>query len=356
MIEFLIFGKENKYVYMSNIVNRPTLFNRSIANFNSLLKRSRQIGFLSTLREFYVYINRYNRILKNNNSFSSKFALYNASFYFHVVGAFPEISRRDVLNYVPYTLTYAVYIRNKIDRSKFTFDKLDFYRKAIENGISIPITYGFTDSEGKFSILMSNQVDFDKNIKDNNIIAKPRMANSGTGIIEYSDKISLNNYIFQEKVKDHTEINKLTGSPHCSTVRVALYNKGGDLQIMAAHIRLNAGKIIDHLFSGSVYADVDINRGTVSSFGLDSFSNRYLQHPLTGVKLIGFQIPYWNLILEEAEKVCKTYTELPLIGLDVVVTKDGPVTLEINGGFHTFGLQFNKRLFGHPAFSDNLKI
>src|SRR5690606_37381830 len=108
----------------------------------------------------------------------------NASFYFHVVGAFPEISRRDVLNYVPYTLTYAVYIRNKIDRSKFTFDKLDFYRKAIENKISIPITYGFTDSEGKFSILMSNQVDFDKNIKDNNIIAKPRMANSGTGIIE----------------------------------------------------------------------------------------------------------------------------------------------------------------------------
>src|SRR5690606_30028628 len=125
--------------------------------------------------------------------------------------------------------------------------------------------------------LMGTEAELMENIKNNNVIGKPRKANSGTGVYQINslNEINIPEYIIQEKAIDHNDIQNLTASKYCSTVRVALYNKDGQASIMASHIRLNAGTIIDHLFSGSLYADVDVETGKIKGFGLDNKSNRY---------------------------------------------------------------------------------
>lgn len=343
---------------MNNTAEKSKIYIRALKLISPFFKRVKKIGFFPTLLEWVSYVRKYNKILKKNNSYSFKYGLIHCSFYLHIVDTFPDIEKEKILNFIPYTLTYAVFIKNKINRSKHTFDKLTFYQKAIENDISIPFTYGYTDENSAIHYLMGDERFLSENIQNKNVIGKPRKANSGTGVFQINQWSDLNipEYIIQQKAVDHSAISTLTASKYCSTVRVALYNKEGEASIMAAHIRLNAGTIVDHLFSGSLYADVDVSTGKVKGFGVDNKSNKFYKHPVSGIDIDGFQIPYWDKVSIEAQKVCKTHKELPLIGLDVVITNNGPVILEINGGFHTFGLQFNKTLFEHEVFKNKLSL
>jgi glutathione synthase/RimK-type ligase-like ATP-grasp enzyme len=55
-----------------------------------------------------------------------------------------------------------------------------------------------------------------------------------------------------------------------------------------------------------------------------------LRHPDTGTSVIGFQVPYWERILEMARKVSRE-TGLGYVGVDVVVDRRrGPLLLEAN--------------------------
>ena len=336
-------------------MNRPTKISRVKSIANAFSKRAKFLGTIEVIRECNSYTKRYNDLLKRNNSYNRKYGLLNFSFYFHIVEAFPEIDKKELVNYIPYTITYAVYIKNNINRAKYTYDKLSFYKNAIKNNIAIPTIYGYTDSHSKFIPVQREYEDFIDRLSSEMVIGKPRMANSGHGVvIVHSNDEMLPNYVYQEKAMDHTAIQSLTLSEYPSTIRLALYNNEGDLEVIGSHIRLNAGTVIDHIFSGSIYVDIDSYTGALRGFGLDSYSKRFWIHPKSNIKIDGFQIPFWNEVITEASKVCKSHKELPLIGLDIVITENGPVILEINGGFNTFGIQFKNQLGKHEVFKKYL--
>jgi hypothetical protein len=87
--------------------------------------------------------------------------------------------------------------------------------------------------------------------------------------------------------------------------------------------------------TGHLLCFVDPENGCIThSYGRDPGDqirlNTYETHALTGAGLTGFRIPYWDDILNLARAATEAMPELPLPGLDISLTPDGPVVLESN--------------------------
>ena len=56
-------------------------------------------------------------------------------------------------------------------------------------------------------------------------------------------------------------------------------------------------------------------------------------HPVTGVKIIGFKIPFWQESLQMAKDAALHNKKNRSIGWDIAVTNDGPVLIEGNSNW-----------------------
>jgi alpha-L-glutamate ligase-like protein len=83
-----------------------------------------------------------------------------------------------------------------------------------------------------------------------------------------------------------------------------------------------------NLHQGAVGVGIDLTRG--STLGGVQNDRRVSEHPDTGSRLEGLQIPAWDQILEMASR-CYEMTGLGYLGVDIVVDRDlGPLILELN--------------------------
>ncbi len=83
-----------------------------------------------------------------------------------------------------------------------------------------------------------------------------------------------------------------------------------------------------NLHQGAVGAAVDLGSGRVDRAMLKH--ERIENHPDTGERLVGVEVPEWGAVVEAAAR-CGEATGLGYLGADVVVDKDrGPLVLEVN--------------------------
>ena len=109
--------------------------------------------------------------------------------------------------------------------------------------------------------------------------------------------------------------------------------------------------------SGHLLSFVDPESGCIThSYGRDPGDqirlNTYETHALTGARLTGFRIPYWEDILNLARAATEAMPELPLPGLDISLTPDGPVVLESNA--YCFAIAPQLQLGGLRPILENL--
>src|SRR5699024_11501854 len=75
----------------------------------------------------------------------------------------------------------------------------------------------------------------------------------------------------------------------------------------------------------------DRNVTGVQTCALPIFTNEQKKyHPITGERIIGFQIPFWERTLEMVKKAAGLYSGNRSIGWDIVITKSGPGLIEGN--------------------------
>ncbi|MBR0136783.1 MAG: hypothetical protein IJM15_00005, partial [Erysipelotrichaceae bacterium] len=174
------------------------------------------------------------------------------------------------------------------------------------------------------------------------VIIKPCDMTSGTGVekiykkdFESLEKMyeyitSKGNYMIEEVIKQHPEINKLY--PYAiNTLRIVSILHDGTSDILYAFIRIgNNMKIVDNINNGGMCAPIDLETGIITQVGYDKDGITYENHPITGTPIKGFRIPYW----EEAVKIVKesalVVPQMGYIGWDVAVTPDGPCFVEGN--------------------------
>ena len=75
---------------------------------------------------------------------------------------------------------------------------------------------------------------------------------------------------------------------------------------------------------------MDTDAGKLRKYAYDKQGNRYLEHPVSGKKFEGFQIPEWDEVVKMAMRIQEASPFYRLVGCDVAITESGPVLIEAN--------------------------
>lgn len=162
---------------------------------------------------------------------------------------------------------------------------------------------------------------------------------------------SLQYDILEEFVYQHEKLQEL--SPNSlNTVRfITFLKKDGTVDVVGSSLRMGIDKKTDNLSSGGITCKLNVDSGVIESKGYSFDITKPLcdVHPVSGVQLEGFQIPFWDEVKAMCIKAASKYNDNRCIGWDVAITKDGPLLIE---GNHDWGA----RVWQMPAGKGMKKI
>lgn len=173
------------------------------------------------------------------------------------------------------------------------------------------------------------------------IIYKPLSDSCGHGVTvfqlteenmeEVYDQLSkLPEGVVEGFVVQHPEMAKYSRQS-VNTVRLVSLFDGKKVNPLYAVFRMGGGDaVVDNFHAGGVLAMIDVSNGTIITEAIDLACNSYANHPVTGEKILGFQIPYWTEILALIDKAGRVVDGVGYVGWDVAVTEKGPILIEGN--------------------------
>ncbi|NEO89121.1 MAG: hypothetical protein F6K56_02145 [Moorea sp. SIO3G5] len=170
-------------------------------------------------------------------------------------------------------------------------------------------------------------------------------------------------WILQEPLTAHSEIAEISGTEKISSIRIHTILLDSGPQIMKAIFKVNVGNLdcdnFDHGKTGNLLGAVDIKTGKIfriiSGTGLDQIENPL--HPKTGRNLIGFELPYWNKVVELVLEAHLAFPGYLCPGWDVAICETGPTILELNYfGDLKLSQHAYRRGFIDPEFMNFLQI
>ena len=192
-----------------------------------------------------------------------------------------------------------------------------------------------------------------KEFHTGDFILKPQISSGGKGIeklpvptndeemrqtydhvMEVNQKMHKGTGCFiEECIRQHPEMNRLYGDS-VNTVRVVTLLLHDQFKILYAACRMGVdGNITDNASQGGMCVSVDINTGRFDTVAANKKGEPVTHHPTTGTEMLGFQIPYWDEVVQMVEKIHrKTFAiaGLGYAGWDVAIAEDGPLIIEGN--------------------------
>ncbi|KAF2519760.1 hexapeptide transferase [Flavobacterium salilacus subsp. salilacus] len=142
----------------------------------------------------------------------------------------------------------------------------------------------------------------------------------------------LNNDFAEEYVMQHDKINGMSPSG-LNTIRIITQlDKDSNVDILGARFRITINSSVDNLAAGNIAAPINVATGVVEGPGVYSDITKKDEevHPVTGVSIVGFEIPYWAETIDMVKKAALTVPENKSIGWDVAITNNGPELIEGN--------------------------
>lgn len=230
------------------------------------------------------------------------------------------------------------------DKYKIIFDDKEVAQMCCDAaGIPLPKFYGSIDICDDYKKMLYNIASL-----SNEIIVKPVLGSGGKGIVKVvkvggeiivydkcictplCDFTLKSRSIVQEYLVQNKILSKM--SQAFSTVRVVtLIKSDHTVLIVGAFIRFGRnGSYVDNLSSGGLAVGVEISSGKLKKWGSDNTSKVYSSHPDNGELFDGFEVPRWNEVLELAVKTQQYFSFYRLLGLDIGITSEGVVLIEIN--------------------------
>ena len=155
---------------------------------------------------------------------------------------------------------------------------------------------------------------------------------------EFVEEIGLSEYIIQDKVIQHKELDRI--NPSCvNTIRfVTILDRNKKAQEFSHFLRVGVGDSVKDNRATGGYA-VNIKPNGVLDARAIGHHNSIMEHPDTGTRFEGFQIPYWTEVRELVKRVHEQLPDIKSIGWDVAITSDGPVLIEGNDNWEMGGPQ-----------------
>jgi hypothetical protein len=136
----------------------------------------------------------------------------------------------------------------------------------------------------------------------------------------------------EENVVQHKDLMRLAPSG-LNTMRIItqLTNKD-EVEILGTILRISINSVVDNWHAGNIAAPVNLSTGIVENTAcyMDITKPDEYYHPITGVQIKGFQIPYWKETLQMAKEAALFNKKNRSIGWDIAVTENGPDLIEGN--------------------------
>ncbi len=191
--------------------------------------------------------------------------------------------------------------------------------------------------------------DFRRFMEDKDVVfAKPDVGESGKGIERLQkssfqnadgmyDYLKAGNFgVVEEELRQHEALAKLyPGS--INSLRIVTLLTGSpeawEPQCVYAVVKAGASgkcQYVDNLENGGMFCPVDRQTGVITGVAHTSELTTYERHPDTGVKLVGYQIPFVPEAIELCKRAALEEPKMRFVGWDVAITPEGPVIVEGN--------------------------
>lgn len=180
------------------------------------------------------------------------------------------------------------------------------------------------------------------------VIAKVPDGFGGSGISRYETQDlvdDLSGFIAELKEKNQVLLEQfVTQDPimrelypdSVNTIRmITIIDEDNELHIVARVLRIGNGGVIDNFAAGGMYTMLDEN-GVALYPGVDRNSEIYHEHPVTGVKIVGFQVPQYEAVLALLDDAARRVPDVRYVGWDIALTETGPILIEGNHNSSVF--------------------
>ena len=140
------------------------------------------------------------------------------------------------------------------------------------------------------------------------------------------------NDLIEEFIVQHDKLMELSPSG-LNTIRIfTQLNKNDEVEILGTRLRITINSHVDNLAAGNIAAPINEKTGRVEGPGVysDITKKDEFAHPITGVEIIGFQVPFWKESMQLVKEAALLHKENRSIGWDIAITNDGPELLEGN--------------------------
>lgn len=223
------------------------------------------------------------------------------------------------------------------------------------HGIPLPSYYGIIDI-GSDMVEFLQSCNLNSGIKKR-FIVKPMNGKGGHSILVFEsnnghiynyyggkfticDKLVADQaYIVQEFVIQDEHLSNI--SPSTNTVRIVTgLERSNNVLIIGAYMRFGSGAtLIDNLSAGGLAVAIDLVTGRLSKTGVDRNGTEYLKHPSSNHVFERTEVPKWVEVCQLAKKIQSSISYHKLLGMDIAITKSGPVLIEINSIYDNIDLE-----------------
>ena len=143
-----------------------------------------------------------------------------------------------------------------------------------------------------------------------------------------------NAYILQPVERNHPFFERYTN--RLATVRVCVFHTRAGPKILFTVLKIpSKSNLSDHFWrKGNLACEVDPSTGVIRKARTKDplGTTDYTDHPETGARLIGETLPFWDGLRDLALTCAEMFTPIRYQSLDVAITPDGPLLIEINTG------------------------
>ena len=230
------------------------------------------------------------------------------------------------------------------------FDKETFYRMIDKD----KVYEDYSEYIKRKWLLFSSKTSADeiRNFINTNkvVLVKPVSSEQGRGIykIKYDDRSSVDEFIelskkeqflMEELLINCDELQNVSDS--LNTVRVySLVDNKGKVTITNMFLRVGRkNSIVDNWGQGGIGYNINLQSGVIDRAGIDNDGNKFVFHPQTNIKMIGYEIPRFEELKDFAMRVAAHNKKVIYAGIDIAILNDRMELVEVNFPGGRKGLQ-----------------
>lgn len=149
-------------------------------------------------------------------------------------------------------------------------------------------------------------------------------------------------FLVEEFLPQHETMSELCPTS-INTLRLVTYFDGEQVHILARVLKMGNGGDVDNFSRGGMYTMLD-DDGVGLYPAFTGSGGIFDVHPLTGVSIVGFQVPLYRDVLALVDELARIVPQIPYVGWDIAIRPDRPVVIE--GNYNTGVFQAKPSISG----------